>query len=140
SGPRVAHLLTTFVSGAWIHAPISVPAGGSVTVTVDRTAGNSAVLAGLFLGGASAPPPPPPSLPFDIPGFQGTWLGHYGADGYMLANWDGTNTDLVNLPTGVTATLQQGARYTWASPTSDGRALSDPSGSERRAQTWYDTN
>ena len=108
SGPRVAHLLTTFVPGAWIHAPISVPAGGSVTVTVDRTAGNSAVLAGLFLGGASAPPPPPPSLPFEIPGVQGTWLGHYGADGYVLANWDGNNTDLASLPAGVTYALEAG--------------------------------
>ena len=140
SGPRVAHLTSSFVPGAWIHAPITVGAGGSVVVTVDRTAGNSAVLAGLFLGGASTPPPPPPTLPVDIPGAQGSWVGAYGQDGYVLANWDGTNTDLASLPAGVTLTLAQGARATWASPTSDVRALTNPAGTERRSQTWYDAN
>jgi hypothetical protein len=30
--------------------PISVAAGGTVTITVDRTAGVNAVLSGIFLG------------------------------------------------------------------------------------------
>jgi len=33
-----------------------VPAGGSVTITVDRIAGLNAVLSGIFLGGAGTPP------------------------------------------------------------------------------------
>jgi hypothetical protein len=32
-----------------VHAPISVAAGGSVTITIDRTAGYNAVLSGIFL-------------------------------------------------------------------------------------------
>jgi hypothetical protein len=49
SGPRVATLGSPFDQGIWVHAPISVPAGGSVTITVDRTAGYDAVLSGIFL-------------------------------------------------------------------------------------------
>ena len=38
-----------------MHFPISVPAGGFVRVTANRTAGTNAVLGGLFLGGAGTP-------------------------------------------------------------------------------------
>ncbi|MFI5226148.1 MAG: S8 family serine peptidase, partial [Candidatus Limnocylindrales bacterium] len=134
SGPQVAHLSSSFIPGAWVHIPISVPAGGTVHITVDKTAGESAVLAGLFLGGATSPPP---SLPVDSPGVQGTWVGNYGHDGYILANWNGNSTDLSNLPAGVTYALELGARATWVSPTTDVRALTDPAGVERRSQTFY---
>ncbi len=137
SGPRTASLSSSFVQGAWIHVPISVAAGGSVTITIDKTAGYSAVLAGLFLGGP--PPPPPPPMPVDSPGVQGTWRGSFGADGYLLGAWDGT-TDLNNLPAGVTPTLEAGGRATWVSPTTDVRALTDPTGTERRSRTWYDAS
>src|SRR5207244_1163195 len=59
TGPRVAHLATSFVQGAWIHAPISVGAGGSVVITVDKTVGCSAVLSAVSLSGAIAPARPP---------------------------------------------------------------------------------
>ena len=39
-----------FSQGAWIHIPISVASGGTLTITVNRTAGANAVLSGLFLG------------------------------------------------------------------------------------------
>ena len=51
-------LTTNFSQGAWLHFPVSVPAGGSLTVTVTKTAGPNGVLSGLFLGGAGPPPPP----------------------------------------------------------------------------------
>ena len=140
SGPQTAHLpQNSFVAGAWIHFPISVGPGGSVVLTVDRTAGN-AVLSGLFLGGPTAPPPPPPPPPtIDLPGVQGGWVGTYGHDGYILGNWTGS-ADLASLPAGVTYSLEQATGYTWASPSTDVRALQNPSGTERRAQTWYDAN
>jgi hypothetical protein len=50
SGPRAATLGTAFDQGLWIHASISVPAGGSVTITIDRRGGYNAVLSGIFLG------------------------------------------------------------------------------------------
>jgi hypothetical protein len=37
-----------FSQGAWITAAVSVPAGGSITITVDRSAGPNAVLSGIF--------------------------------------------------------------------------------------------
>ena len=45
-------MTTSIVNGAWAHFPITVPAGGSALITVDRTAGMNAVLSGLFLGDA----------------------------------------------------------------------------------------
>jgi hypothetical protein len=50
SGARSANLSTDFSQGAWINAPINVAAGGTVTVTVTKTAGLNAVLSGIFLG------------------------------------------------------------------------------------------
>ena len=54
---------------------------------------------------------------------RATGSAHYGADGYVLGHWNGTNADLASLPAGVTYALEQGARYSWASPTTDVRAL-----------------
>ena len=48
----VVPLTTSFSSGAWIHVPVSVPAGGSLLVSADRTAGGNAVISGIFLGGS----------------------------------------------------------------------------------------
>jgi hypothetical protein len=47
---QTASLSSDFSQGAWVVFPINVPAGGSVTITVDRTAGANAVLSGIFLG------------------------------------------------------------------------------------------
>ena len=49
SGSRSVNLNSSFNAGAWLHFPITVSAGGTVTIRVDRTAGN-ATLSGLFLG------------------------------------------------------------------------------------------
>ena len=32
------------------------------------------------------------------PGVQGSWVGTYGVDGYVLAAWNGTTADLAVLP------------------------------------------
>ena len=84
-------------------------------------------------------PPPPPPPPYETAP-QGDWVGTYGVNGYDLAAWNGTAGDLAVLPAGVTATLEQGVRATWAASTSDVRALQAPSGSERRATTLADTS
>jgi hypothetical protein len=104
-------------------------------------AGANAVLSGLFLGGAGTPPtpPPPPPPPYETAP-QGSWVGTYGVEGYDLAAWNGTSGDLAVLPAGVTTTLEQGVRATWAASTSDIRALQAPSGSERRATTLADAS
>jgi len=217
NGPRTANLLSDFSQGVWINLPISVAVSGTLTITVDRTAGANAVLSGLFLGVPSAPPAAPTGLTatpasasqinlawsgvsgangYQVerspdgstgwnavgtptsPSFsdlgltasttyyyrveatnvagtstpsgtasattnlavsqapQGSWVGSYGTNGYDLLGWNGT-TDLTSLPADATASLTQGARWTWASSTSDGRALQSPDASSRRASCVY---
>jgi fibronectin type 3 domain-containing protein len=58
TGPRSVTLDANFHDGAWVHFPISVGVGGTVTVTVDRIAGVNTLINGLFLGGSGATPPP----------------------------------------------------------------------------------
>ena len=71
---------------------------------------------------------------------QGNWVGTYGADGYVLANWNGNNSDLASLPAGVTYALELGLRATWAASTTEVRALTGPTGTGRKAATFYDVN
>jgi hypothetical protein len=47
---QTADLSSEFNQGAWVSFPISVAAGESVSIVVDRTAGANAVLSGIFLG------------------------------------------------------------------------------------------
>ncbi len=134
-------LTKTYNAGAWIHVPISVGAGGSVHITDDWVSGWPATIAGIFLGGAGTPPAPtptPPPPPVPLPEYQGNWPGNVGVDGYALGAFNGPGTsDLVSLPN-ATLTLEQGNRYSWVSPTTDIRALVAPTGTERRATSWYD--
>jgi hypothetical protein len=62
---------------------------------------------------------------------QGSWRGVYGADGYQTAN------DATNLPAYATVTTTGAELYTWASSTTDVRALEKANGSGRLAATWY---
>jgi hypothetical protein len=128
-GGETALLSSDFSQGAWVSFPISVSAGGSVTILVNRTAGINAVLSGVFLGGAGAPPSTPVSK---AP--QGNWVGAYGSDGYALAAWGGTS-DLFSLPS-ATLSLESGGRYRWAASTADIRALQSPEASTRVAAAY----
>lgn len=131
---QTAELSSSFSKGAWVSFPITVAAGGTVTITVDRTAGPNAVLSGIFLGGSGAPPAATVS---NTP--QGSWVNEYGSSGYLLADWDGTQ-DLSNLPAGVTANVVKGSRSLWSSNTTEARALQGPDGLTRNAATYYDAN
>jgi 6-phosphogluconolactonase len=122
---------SAFSRGEWALFPISVAAGGSVTITVTRQAGVNAVLSGIFLGDEGPPPAVPSSK---AP--QGNWVGTYGSAGYLLADWSGTQ-DLSDLP-GVTATLLEGGRYRWTSSTTEVRALTNPGDSTRVAAAYSD--
>jgi hypothetical protein len=54
---------------------------------------------------------------------QGAWNGHYGGEGYMIAN--GANS----LPSYAAVTVTGDVPYTWASQTSDIRAMQNGAGS-----------
>ena len=47
---QTAELSSDFSQGAWVSFPITEAAGDTLRITVDRTAGTSAVLSGIFLG------------------------------------------------------------------------------------------
>ena len=65
---------------------------------------------------------------------QGSWTGKYGANGALIA--DGTNT----LPTYAITSMKGDATWTFASSTSDQRALQIASGSSSRtAAVYYST-
>jgi hypothetical protein len=130
---QTAVLSSSFHEGAWVSFPISVAAGETVTITVDRTAGANAVLSGIFLGEAGAPPSPTVS---SAP--QGSWVSTYGLAGYDLFGFSGSS-DLTLLPYS-TASIVQGTRYQWATGTTDVRALQNPEKTTRVAATLYDPN
>ena len=69
---------------------------------------------------------------------QGSWLGTYGADGYVLLNWN-NGSDLVSLPQSSFA-IDQGSRFQWSSATGGVRALQSPDASTRKAETVADDN
>jgi hypothetical protein len=125
-------LSSDFSNGIWVSFPVNVPAGGTVTITVDRTAGPNAVLSGVFAGDAGAPAAVPIS---SAP--EGNWVGTYGSAGYALNGWNGT-TDLTSLPS-ETLTDERGTRFRWAAVTTDERALQSPDKSTRAATTYYDS-
>jgi hypothetical protein len=131
-------LANDFSEGAWVSFPINVAAGGTVTITVDRTFGANAVLSGMFLGDAGAPATMPVS---SAP--QGNWVGTYGSAGYDLAAWNGssTPTDLTSL-SNASVNLVEGARYVWwtTGTTTEPQALESPDKSVRTASTYYDPN
>jgi len=132
-----AVLSSSFYNGAWVSFPISVAAGGAVTITVQNNsspATTNAVLSGIFLGDAGPPPAPTVS---SAP--QGKWVGAVGAGGYALMGWNGAAGDLSYLPNASLTTLQ-GSRYEWAQNTTDPRALSDPAEHTHNAGTVYDSN
>jgi hypothetical protein len=127
---QTAALAGDFSQGAWLSFPISVVAGGTVTITVDRTAGINAVLSGIFLGDAGPPLVMPVS---NTP--QGNWVGVYGSVGYDLAGWEGSASDLSSLPN-VSLSLTQGVRYRWIANTGEVRALEAPNGLTRNAAVY----
>jgi len=125
-----------FNEGQWAIFPISEPAGGSVTITVNGESWPSgAMLSGIFLGDAG---PPPGTAPVISSAPQGTWTGALGSAGYDLAGWDGS-TDVSDI-TGASLSVAQGSRWVWAANTSDVRALQSPDGLTREAATYYDPN
>ena len=65
---------------------------------------------------------------------EGSWHGVYGADGFSVAN------DSQSLPAYASFGVQNQLNYTWASSTSDPRALRTGSGTGRIAATWYNSS
>jgi hypothetical protein len=111
---------------------------GNITINVKRASGASGVVSGIFFGPPATVPNPNTAVPTSTAvydglntAFQGTWEGHYGSSGYLIAN------GLSYAPTVATMSVAGAFPYTWAGQTSDPRALqSNPQGSTRLASAY----
>ena len=123
-----------FAGGKYLSWDLS----GAVQFRFTRTAGNNAVLSGLFFGN---PPPSPPSPPTP-PGTaayvgtdtttQGTWRSAYGAEGYSLSQGP------ASLPAYATVSVAGNDNWTWLASTADVRGLQKPApATDRLAAVWY---
>jgi len=110
---------------------------GHVVVRVTNTNGSAnAVMSGLFFGGGGATTGSGTAsfLKTDT-ATAGSWKGVYGADGYNVIN------DSAGYPAYVTVQPSGNIPFTWASSTSDTRALEKASSPrDRIAACWYGVN
>jgi hypothetical protein len=99
---------------------------GHVTIKMTRVGGSNAVVSGVFFGG------PASAVTFlsSDTATQGNWIGHYGKDGAMVAGYPSSAA-----PAYAQVNMAGQANWTWASSTSDPRALQ--AGSSRVAATWF---
>jgi hypothetical protein len=125
-----------FNNGAWLVWNIS----GNVNISIDCTStvsGDNPVVSGLFFDPVGTPSA---SFVRADTATQGNWTGVYGADGFQIAA--GSNNILPPYVSAFNVSANGGSgTYTWASPTSDPRALQASSGSSTRiASTWFTTS
>jgi uncharacterized repeat protein (TIGR01451 family) len=114
------------ISATGLYAAPATIVSAQVTVkatSADGTASGTSTV--TLLTNASA------SFIFADTSTQGNWHGVYGADGYSVAN------DSQSIPTYASFVVQKQVNYTWASSTTDPRALQRGSGTGRIAATWF---
>ncbi len=119
--------ISNFTNGIYLVWNIT----GQATITVTRTGGWNAVVSGIFFdtpGSAKTASATATFISSDTT-TQGNWTGAYGGDGYSIANLAPT------VPSYAAASPQNQLNWTWASRTSDVRALQ--MGNSRTSTTWY---
>ena len=109
---------------------------GHVIVRITNLNGlSNAVASGLLFGAGGVSLPPTTGTVSYVKTdttTAGSWKGVYGADGYNIIN------DTASYPAYVSATPSGNASYTWASSTTDARAMQKgSSASDRVAACWY---
>jgi hypothetical protein len=122
------------------------PAPGTFPTVVD-TGPSNRYSAGTFQYELLEPPPPPPPpepLPTQVcraidTTTQGSWIGRYGSEGYILPGFDGATgavggADRAALPGYVSSYAFPGAlNYTWSAlADGDSRAMQDPANPDHR--------
>jgi VCBS repeat-containing protein len=124
--------VSNFSSGQYLVWNIT----GNVTVQISSTAGPNAVLSGIFFGGGTGSSGPPPAATAQFTASDtstmGNWKGVYGTNGFNVIG------DVTQYPAFATVTPSGQSSWTWASSTSDVRALQkSESTTDRIAATWY---
>ena len=105
---------------------------GHVKFNITRVSGDNAVVGAAFFDVAtSSSTSGSAHFVTTDTSTQGTWQGVYGADGYSLVG------DKQSIPAYAVLTPQNQLNWTWASTTTDTRALQLSSGTGRIAATWY---
>jgi hypothetical protein len=117
---------SNFANGVYYRWNVS----GHVVVTVTLAGGPNAVVSGVFFGGTPAPTGTVSFVKSDTT-TQGNWSASYGADGYSIA------TAAQSVPSYAVLTPQNEGTWTWATGSSDPRALQTSSGGV--AAAWYNT-
>ncbi len=126
---------TASVPGTFVYSPAAgtVPAAGTDTLSVtftptdttDYTTATATTTLVVVVSDNSA------TLLKQDTTTQGNWIGTYGSQGYDIIG------SSANLPSYATITPSGQANYTWASSTTDPRALETAAGSSRIAACWY---
>ena len=106
---------------------------GHLTIQLTQLVGSNVVASGLFLDVPGQAPNGSTAFVRLDTSTQGSWKAAYGADGYDFA------AAAPSLPSYAQVAVSGASSYTWASSTSDVRALELPSGTGRFAATWYGT-
>lgn len=118
--------LSTFQNGQYLVWNLS----GHITIRITRTGGANGVLNGIFFG-SSGPVASATAqfLTMDTT-TQGNWQQAYGLDGYNIIG------NATSYPAYATVAAAGQALYTWASSTTDVRALQKVNANDRIAATW----
>ena len=119
--------ISSFCNGAYLDWKVS----GNLVITITRTAGNNAVLNGLFLDPTDFAPATASFIKQDTT-TQGSWIGTYGGQGY----------DIVSGPDQPPLLCHRHARPArrptpGPPPRTDPRAFQVPGSSNRIAAVWY---
>jgi len=143
SGGIAVSLASSYPAGVNVPASVTI-APGSLQATVAFTAGTVALntsftITASYLGvnkGAGGTLIPVPAAVAQVnfvaldTTTQGNWKGKYGTEGYSLMG-DATQNPTYVVPS------NNGRQYTWATSTSDVRALQKAIGTDRIAAAWY---
>ena len=120
-----------FRNGLWLVWNIT----GHARINLTRTGGLTSVASGILFdppGGTSPATSPPPASSASAAFLrsdsvtQGAWRGTYGADGYSIANGS------ASIPAYAKLSVSGNQSWTWASSTSDVRALQTAAASSNR--------
>jgi hypothetical protein len=108
---------------------------GHVIIRLTKTGSFNAVLGGLFFDTPAPPTATSATFVGKDTATQGSWGGVYSVDGHHIINHS------VNYPSYAIATPSGNVPYTWASSTSDVRALRKKGATtDRIAACWYSTS
>jgi hypothetical protein len=106
---------------------------GRVQIRITLTGAMNAVASGLFFGTGGTPPGPTASFVREDNSTAGSWKGVYGGAGHVMYG------EAAAPPSWATVTPPAASTWTFASSTTDPRALQRPASNDRFAAVWHST-